>query len=124
VRAGWGRRVRAWSGASLEVQNELAWSKYWFAVFKRILRFDLLDPRWLDELDGLGATLKQLRWLAGPGDGCLPERVARRAALVGYLRAAAAGRVPAGGFPAVMASEPRVGVGARKSKSKKRKARV
>lgn len=112
ARAGWGRRVRTWQAAPPEVQDAFGFDSYWQAVFKRIGRLDSVDPRWLDEFDRLGATLKQLRWLAGPGDGCLPERIARREALATYLRDVAAGR-PVGSFRALMAQSPKVGVGAR-----------
>lgn len=121
ARAGWGRRTRAWEAAPQDVRDAIGYDKYWCAVFKRIGRLDLVDPRWLDELDRLGATLKQLRWLAGPGDGCLPERVARRAALAAYLREVAAGRPPAGGFPALTEAHRKVGVGARPARAVRRK---
>jgi hypothetical protein len=105
------------------VQQRFAFDKYWTSVLKRIGRLDDIDPRILSELDRLGATLKMLRWLAGPGDGCLPERVARYERLAAYLREVAAGRRPAGGFPAVAAAEPKVGVGARPTRSRKRAQR-
>lgn len=120
--AGWGRRIRAWQEAPQDVRDAFCFDKYWHAVFKRIGKLDSVDPRWLDELDRLGATLKQLRWLAGPGDGCLPERVARRAALAGYLRECLAGRPPEGGWAAVAAGQPKVGVGARPARRRARRA--
>jgi len=107
--AGWGRRTRAFQSATPETQDAFGFDGNWRAVFKRIGRLDSVDPRWLDELDRLGATLYQLRWLAGPGDGCLPERVARKTALAAYLRAVGAGRPPDGGWQAVAAGQPRVG---------------
>jgi len=119
IRAGWGRRIRAWQAAAPEVQESFGFNKYWRSVFKRIGRLDLVDPRWLDELDALGATLKQLRWLAGPGDGHLPEKVARREALVRYLRDVDTGNPPAGGFEALMASQPKTGVGTRSQRKKR-----
>ena len=118
--AGWGRRIRAFHDATQDVRDAFGFDKYWEAVFKRIVRLDSVDPRWLDALDRLGASLKQLRWLAGPGEGCLPERVARFGALMSYLRAVAGGRYPDGGWKAVAAGQPKVGVGARPPKKRKR----
>src|ERR1700735_3131320 len=73
-KAGWGRRIRAFQAASADVQDAFGFDNYWLAVIKRIGRLDSVDPRWLDELDGLGASLFQLRWVSAPGDGYLPER--------------------------------------------------
>jgi hypothetical protein len=121
ARAGWGRRARAWGAAPQDVRDLFLFDAYWHAVLKRIRRLDDVDPRWLDELDALGVTLKQLRWLAGPGDGCLPEKVTRQAALATFLRDVAAGRRRPAEFEAVKTAHPKVGVGARPKRKRKQR---
>jgi hypothetical protein len=118
ARAGWGRRIRAYQAAPPEVQDSFGFDDYWSAVIKRIGRLDSIDPRWLDELDRYGASLKQLRWLAGPGDGYLPEKIQRMRILLCYLRDRARGLDP-GRWVDVAAKVVKVGVGARPTQRKR-----